>query len=147
MTTWSDFQRGRPLTGDALRAYERERAKMGIGYLILKARSKADFSQADLAKRIGSTQPMVARWESGAQVPNLNTLIKIAEATGYDLAVGLHDQKAAENRFVALAYVGGSGRRATLRMVREDAPTYRSKPATARKRSGARASAKRPRAR
>jgi transcriptional regulator with XRE-family HTH domain len=89
MTTWSEFKKKRPLKGEAKRGYETARTKMGIGYLILQARAAAELSQAQLAKRIGTSQPMIARWESGAQLPSVSSLLRIAEATGFDLAVSL----------------------------------------------------------
>jgi len=128
MTTWREYNQARPLRGEAVRAYERERAKMGVGYLVLKARAAARMTQAALARKIGSTQPMIARWESGAQVPNLTTMMKIAEATGYDLAIGLHDPAAPDDRFDAIAYVERTGRAAALHTVREHTPKYQSTP-------------------
>jgi transcriptional regulator with XRE-family HTH domain len=91
MTTWREYKADRPLRGEAKRAYDRERARMGVGYLVLKARAAAGLSQAQLAKRIRTSQPMVARWESGKQLPSVRTLVRIAQATGFDLAVGLRD--------------------------------------------------------
>ncbi|MGH8513381.1 MAG: helix-turn-helix transcriptional regulator [Gammaproteobacteria bacterium] len=92
MTTWREFRAERPLRGEAKRAYERERARIGVGYLVLKARAAAGFSQSQLAKRIRTSQPMVARWESGRQLPSVRTLLRIADATGFDLSVGLRDR-------------------------------------------------------
>ena len=91
MTTWREYKTARPLKGEAKRAYERERARLGMGYLVLKARAAADITQAQLARRIGTSQPMVARWESGKQLPSVRTLLRVAEATGFDLSVGLRD--------------------------------------------------------
>ena len=39
-------------------------------------------TQAELAARIGSTQPALARLEAGGVTPNLDTLQRIAEALG-----------------------------------------------------------------
>jgi len=89
MTTWSEYKRKRPLRGEAKRSYEAAQTKMGIGYLILQARAAAELSQTELARRIGTSQPMIARWESGAQLPSVSSLLRIAEATGFDLAVSL----------------------------------------------------------
>ena len=66
MTTWRGYKARVPLRGEAARAYEAARDEMGIGYLILKARASAGMTQRELANRIGSSQPAVARWESGA---------------------------------------------------------------------------------
>ena len=89
MTTWRGYKARVPLRGEAARAYEAARREMGIGYLILKARASAGLTQQGLAERIGSSQPTVARWESGAQLPSVRSLSRIAEATGFHLTVGL----------------------------------------------------------
>jgi transcriptional regulator with XRE-family HTH domain len=89
MTTWRDTKARTPLRGEAARAYEASREEMGVGYLILKARAHAELTQAGLARRIGTSQPTIARWESGAQVPSVRSLMKIAGATGFELTVGL----------------------------------------------------------
>jgi len=62
---------------------------MGAGYLILQARAAAAMSQAELAQRIGTSQPTIARWESGAQIPSVRSLVRVALATGFELELGL----------------------------------------------------------
>lgn len=90
MSGWQEHKAKHPLRGEAARAYEAMRREMGIGYLILQARSEAGLSQRQLAARIGTSQPTVARWESGAQLPSVRSLTKIARATGFELTVGMH---------------------------------------------------------
>jgi transcriptional regulator with XRE-family HTH domain len=63
----------------------------GLGHLVLTLRELSGLSQARLAARAGSTQPAIARLESGRQVPTVNTLVRIAEACGLHLVVGLAD--------------------------------------------------------
>jgi len=93
VTTWHEYKTARPFRGEAKRAYDRERARLGVGYLVLKARAAAGFSQSQLARRIGTSQSMIARWESGKQLPSVRTLLRIAEATGFGLSLGLRDRK------------------------------------------------------
>jgi len=38
-------------------------------------------TQTELADRMGTTQSAIARLESGAQMPSVNTLLKFAKAT------------------------------------------------------------------
>lgn len=99
MTTWREYKEKRPLRGEAKRAYENARRQMGVGYLILKARAAAGLSQAQLARKIGSSQPMIARWESGAQLPSVSSLMRIADATGFDLAVAMHERGSGRGEF------------------------------------------------
>lgn len=111
MTTWREYKEKRPLRGEAKRAYEAARKQMGVGYLILRARAAAGLSQAQLARKIGSSQPMIARWESGAQLPSVSSLLRIADATGFDLAVALQERGSGRGEFevVRLARASRSG--------------------------------------
>ena len=58
---------------------------------ILKARTTAGLTQADVAARIGTTQSAVARLESpvGKHSPSIATLQRYASALGYRLQVRL----------------------------------------------------------
>lgn len=53
------------------------------------AREKLGITQAELAARIGSTQPAVARLEAGGVSPSLDTLSRIAAALDLELVVDL----------------------------------------------------------
>jgi ribosome-binding protein aMBF1 (putative translation factor) len=48
---------------------------------LIAARVRAGLTQAEVAARMGTTQSVVARLESGAQMPSVNTLLKFAKAT------------------------------------------------------------------
>jgi transcriptional regulator with XRE-family HTH domain len=64
---------------------------IGLGYLVLTMREISGLSQSRLAARARSSQPAIARLESGRQVPTVNTLIRVADACGMHLVVGLAD--------------------------------------------------------
>lgn len=119
MTTWKEHKGKGPLRGAAKKAYEAERRAMGIGYLILKARAHARLSQEQLARKIGTSQPMVARWESGAQVPSVRSLMRIAEATGFELAIGIKHPGAGVKTFELLEVLERSGSGAEGRVLTE----------------------------
>jgi transcriptional regulator with XRE-family HTH domain len=51
-----------------------------IGARIRQARKALSLNQAELAERVGVTQPAVANWESGVHDPRRLMLAKIAEA-------------------------------------------------------------------
>ncbi len=61
--------------------------EMAVVAGIVAARKAAGLSQAALAARIGSTQSAVARMEAGRASPRLDTLRRIARATGHRLWV------------------------------------------------------------
>lgn len=144
MTTWREYKAGRPLRGEARRAYERARRAMGVGYLILKARAAAGMTQDDLARAVGTSQSMVARWEGGVQVPSVRTLMKVAQATGFRLTLGFRDAARGAGELLALGVVESAGSRPAMRIVRERATPYAvsaAKRALTQKRASARGKA------
>ena len=54
-----------------------------------QARERVGMTQAELASRIGSAQPAVARLEAGGITPSLDTLRRIAAALDLELIVDL----------------------------------------------------------
>ena len=49
---------------------------------VIDARSRAGLTQQEMARRMGTTQPVVARLESGRTRPSMRTLERVAKATG-----------------------------------------------------------------
>lgn len=62
-------------------AYEEMAEEFDLARELIGARVRAGLTQAELAKRMGTTQSVIARLESGAQLPSVNTLLKFARAT------------------------------------------------------------------
>jgi len=93
MTTWKSHKQAAPLSGESKETYDAARREMGVGYLILRARAAAGLTQEQLASRIGTSQPTIARWESGSQLPSVRSLTRVAAATGFELRVGLRDAR------------------------------------------------------
>lgn len=58
-----------------------------VNISIRQLRDSAGLTQRELARRLGVTQPNVARWESGRSIPDLKTLQRIADALDLNLAV------------------------------------------------------------
>ena len=54
---------------------------------MIAARAKAGLTQAQLASRMGTTQSVVARWESGKSLPSTRTLQSFAKATDTKLCI------------------------------------------------------------
>jgi len=73
---------------EALNAIEPEYA---VAAALIEARMKAKLSQKKLAELMKTTQPMIARMESGRQPPSTATLLKIAKATGTRLEIRFVD--------------------------------------------------------
>lgn len=55
---------------------------MDAATLIRDGRSSAGLSQRELARLAGTSQPAIARYESGASIPTLATLDRLLEACG-----------------------------------------------------------------
>ena len=56
---------------------------------VAKARSRAGLSQAAWARRMKTTQSMIARLESGLGLPSTRTLGRFAKARGHRLKIGV----------------------------------------------------------
>ena len=66
---------------------EEIRQEMEIIQKIIDARKDENITQAELSKRSGVSQPVIARMEKGVNSPQLNTLIKILNALGRKLKI------------------------------------------------------------
>jgi transcriptional regulator with XRE-family HTH domain len=57
--------------------------------LIREARLRAGLTQYELAERSARDRSVIARWEQGAVAPNLETLVELVRACGFDLPLEL----------------------------------------------------------
>jgi transcriptional regulator with XRE-family HTH domain len=64
-------------------------SSLGAGYLILVSRELSGLPQSTLASRVGTSQPAIARLETGNALPSIRTLLRIVEAAGLHLVLGL----------------------------------------------------------
>lgn len=64
---------------------------MGLssGQLLRRARTNADLSQTEVARRAGVAQSVVSAYEAGHRQPSLATLATLIEATGHRLVTSL----------------------------------------------------------
>ena len=62
--------------------YDALEDEYAIARAIIEARVNSGLTQEELARRMGTTQSVVARWESGKTLPSCRTLCRIAKATG-----------------------------------------------------------------
>jgi transcriptional regulator with XRE-family HTH domain len=85
--------------------------------LVREARQRAGLTQAELAARVGTSQPAIARYERARAMPDLTTLQRIVEACGLELRLELAEpdaQRAAAER-AALERTAEERIRANLR--------------------------------
>jgi ribosome-binding protein aMBF1 (putative translation factor) len=71
------------------REYERLGPEFELIQSLIRARSRAGLTQAELAERMKTTQSVIARLEGGRSTPSWKTLRRYAEATGSHLRVSL----------------------------------------------------------
>ena len=62
-------------------------SEFALAAAMLAARSHAGLTQAQLARKMATTQAVVARWEGGRVKPSTRTLEKLASATGTKLVI------------------------------------------------------------
>ena len=68
-------------------AYDNLAEEFALAATMIEARNRAGLTQDELAKRMGTTQPVVARIESGRIRPSTRTLQRLAQATGSRLII------------------------------------------------------------
>jgi ribosome-binding protein aMBF1 (putative translation factor) len=73
--------------------YDALEEEFAIMTAIAKARRRARLSQAELARRMKTTQSTVARLESGRSQPSTRTLARFAKATGHRLRISFQPVK------------------------------------------------------
>jgi len=75
-------------------AYQALEEEFVLASAVIDARSRAGLTQQELARKMGTTQPVVARLESGRTRPSMRTLQRLAEATGSRLLISFEPRDA-----------------------------------------------------
>jgi ribosome-binding protein aMBF1 (putative translation factor) len=85
--TWSAIKQQRPDTPERRAGYERARRAHELGAKVRQLREQRGISQAELARRMGTTQSMIARLELGGVEPRLDTLDRVSAALDADVVI------------------------------------------------------------
>lgn len=83
-----------------------------LGRSVRQLREQLGWSQTELARQAGMTQPAVARFEAGGTVPTLPVLERLARALGVELAVTFSPKTAASGEVGDLLRFAATCRRA-----------------------------------
>lgn len=75
-------------------AYDALDEEFTLASALIEARSSAGISQEEIARRMRTSQPAVARLESGKANPSVDTLRRYAAATGTELKIVFEPRKA-----------------------------------------------------
>jgi ribosome-binding protein aMBF1 (putative translation factor) len=86
---FTDFLRSQAKDEAFRVAFEAERIKLQIARWVKTARLQKGWSQAELARRVGTTQSVIGRLESATdeREPSLEFLGRLAVALGFELCV------------------------------------------------------------
>ncbi len=76
------------------KAYEALEEEFVLASAVMDVRNRAGLTQQELARKMGTTQPVVARLESGRIRPSMRTLERLAAATGSRLLIRFEPREA-----------------------------------------------------
>ena len=82
------------------KAYDALEEEFALAASVIEARKRAGLTQQQLARKMGTTQPVVARLEGGSIHPSLRTLQRLAEATGSRLLISFEPGLRSTNKRV-----------------------------------------------
>ena len=85
--SWEEVKAARADTKARRAGYAEAKDVFELGARVRAERERLGLTQAELAERMGTTQPTVARVEAGGVTPSLDTLHRAAEALGLELVV------------------------------------------------------------
>lgn len=76
-----------------LKAYDALEEEFALAEALIEARAQAGLSQEQVAKRMKTSQPAVARLEGGKANPSIGTLRRYGKATGSRLKISFERAK------------------------------------------------------
>jgi transcriptional regulator with XRE-family HTH domain len=80
--------------GDYRKDHEELAPEFDLARALIAARTKAGLTQEQLARRMETTQTVIARLESGRTRPSTQTLYRLAAATGTRLRISFAPARA-----------------------------------------------------
>ena len=93
MTKISDLHKKWMKDPDYRNEYDAVEEDFTLAAEVAKARNRAGLSQAELARRMKTTQSTIARLESGRGKPSTRTLDRFAKATGHRVRISFEPMK------------------------------------------------------
>ena len=92
MTKVRDLHRKWMKNKEYRKAYEELAPEFDLARAVIQARARAGLTQEQLARRMDTTQSVIARLESGRTKPSTQTLERLAAATGTRLRISFEPQ-------------------------------------------------------
>lgn len=87
MKTLKTLKRELLADAETLAAYDDIADEYAVAHELIAARTRAGMSQSEVALRMGTTQSVVARLESGKRPPSMRTVQRFAQAVGGHLVL------------------------------------------------------------
>lgn len=69
-------------------------------HIIREARRRAGISQAELARRLGTSQSVIGRWETGKRTPSIDNLTAAVRACNLELHLGIANRDPDHDRLI-----------------------------------------------
>jgi ribosome-binding protein aMBF1 (putative translation factor) len=91
--TVADDTQARMADPEFRRAWDRYAVAEEVALTLIRFRVKRGLSQKAAAGVLGMTESMVSRLERGDHIPNVRTMLRVAEATGTRLTVRFDETK------------------------------------------------------
>jgi len=88
-TAWDRYVKKELRKPAVRRAYEEETRVLKVGLELANQRKRKGLTQAEVARRIGTSAPQLSRTERRPENANMRTLMRYAAAVGMDLDVRL----------------------------------------------------------
>ena len=88
-TSWDRYVKKELRKPAVRRAYEEETRVLKIGLELANQRRRRGLTQAEVARRIGTSAPQLSRTERRPENANMRTLMRYAAAVGMDLDIRL----------------------------------------------------------
>lgn len=87
--SWQDVKSRRLLGAEGTAEHAAAKYAFELGERVRELRKEREWSQKELAKRTGMSQPSIARFEAGGTTPTLSVLDRIARAFGMNLRIDI----------------------------------------------------------
>jgi DNA-binding XRE family transcriptional regulator len=69
--------------------YNQQEQEFSFARVLIQARIRSGLTQKEVAERMGTTQSVIARMESGKPLPSLRSIQRYAHATGTKIRISL----------------------------------------------------------
>ncbi|MEK7634158.1 MAG: helix-turn-helix transcriptional regulator [Patescibacteria group bacterium] len=87
LSSWEDYEKKLMKRKGFKKLSEKNESKYQLVRSLIGARIKKNFSQTELARRIGTKQPVISRLENMQSFPTLSLLERISHALGTKLCI------------------------------------------------------------